>query len=209
MKDRVIEPSEIVIERGAKQKENASHVNPWLRLIARLFDYSLFCLLLLVTRKLFHGHLPLGKFDRFIPFEFFVWIPIEALFLNLWGKTPGKWFLKTHLKMGQKTKFEYLVALKRSFNVWFRGLGMGIVGLNFLCLAVAYQKLKIFKITSWDREDHIQVTHYPIGRWRIYFAVFVAVGGLLFYMQEKNKEIYHARVVRPFHEYLASTGVEA
>jgi len=58
---------------------------------------------------------------------------------------------------------------------------MGIPVLNFFCLVVAYNKLKLFQITSWDRDDHIAVTHYPIGRWRIYVAVFIAVAGIFYY----------------------------
>ncbi len=186
MTDQVIEPSEIILEQPNKPRENASHVNPWIRCLARFFDYALFCLLLLWTRKLFAGQVPLGTYERLIPFEFFVWIPIEATLLSTLGTTPGKWFLKTRLKAGKKTKIPFYMALKRSFNVWIRGLGMGIIGLNFFCLAIAYQRLKVFKITSWDQEDHIQITHYPIGRWRLYVAVFVAVGGLLYYGAAKG-----------------------
>ncbi len=206
MNDRVIEPSEIIIENPQKPKENITHVNPWIRCIARFFDYSLFCLFLFFTRKILNGILPLGSYDRFIPFEFFVWIPIEALFLSTWGVTPGKWFLKTKLKAGKKFKLHFTMALKRSFNVWFRGFGMGIAILNIFCLAIAYHKLKMFKITSWDREDHIDVIHYPIGRWRIYTAVFIAATGLLFYMQEKNIEIkkHVQRVLRSVDEYPSS-----
>ena len=189
MSDHVIEPSEIIIERPQGPKENLARVNPWIRCIARFFDYSLFCLLLLSTRALFHGKLPLGNFERFIPFEFFVWIPIEAVFLSTLGTTPGKYFLKTTLKAGRKKTLPFFLALKRSFNVWFRGFGMGIVGLNVFCLLIAYHKLKLQKITSWDREDHVEVTHHPIGRWRIYIAVVVAAAGLFYYMQVKRASL--------------------
>lgn len=189
MSDRVIEPSEIIVEQPNKPRENITHVNPWIRCLARFFDYALFFLLLLFTRKLFHGQLPFGKYEPLIPFEFFVWIPIEALLLSTWGTTPGKFLLKTRLKAGKKEKLDFTTALRRSFSVWFRGLGMGIIGLNFFCLMIAYNKLKVLQITSWDRDDHIKVTHYPIGRWRIYFAVFVAVAGILYYYKEKNVEL--------------------
>ncbi len=205
MSDRVIEPSEIILEHPNQPKENITQVNPWIRCIARFFDYSLFFLLLLSTRKLFHGQLPFGKLERLIPFEFFVWIPIEALLLWSLGTTPGKFFLKTKLKAGKKGKLDFLAALRRSFAVWFRGLGMGIIGLNFFCLMIAYNKLKLFKITSWDRDDHIQVTHYPIGKWRLYLAVFVAVAGILYYYREKNLELKNVSgIVRPVDEYSPS-----
>lgn len=205
MSDRVIEPSEIIIEGGkTSPKENTSHINPWIRCIARFLDYSLFFLLLLLLRKLFHGKLPFGDYERLIPFEYFVWIPIEALLLSTWGTTPGKFFLRTKLKAGKKERLDFVMALRRSFSVWMRGLGMGIPVLNFFCPLIAYNKLKLFKITTWDRDDHIQVTHHPIGQWRIYLAVFVAVVGILYYYKEKNLELTNAsRVVRPLHEYSA------
>ncbi len=206
MSDRVIEPSEIIVEGGKNpKKENITHVNPWIRCIARFFDYSLFFLSLLLARKLFEGKLPFGDYERLIPFEYFVWIPIEAILLSTWGSTPGKFFLKTKLKAGKKEKLNFPLALRRSFAVWFRGLGMGVPVLNFFCPMIAYNKLKLLHITSWDRDDHIQVTHYPIGRWRVYLAVFVAVVGILYYYKEKNLEITNAsRVVRSVDEYSPS-----
>lgn len=203
MGDKVIEPSEIFVEKEQKPRENITHVNPWLRFLARGIDYALFFLLLLGTRKLFHGHLPLGKYEHYIPFEFFVWIPIEAFLLTYWGTTPGKWFLKTKLRQGKRVKLDFPTALRRSFSVWFRGLGMGIPFLNFFCLLVAFNKLKLLKITSWDRDDYITVTHYPIGRWRIYFAVFLAAVSILYYYEEKRTEL---KYVRSFNEYPLSKG---
>lgn len=188
MSDRVIEPSEIFVEQPHKPKENIAHVNPWIRCLARYFDYALFFLLLLASRKLFHGQLPFGKYESLIPFEFFVWIPIEALLLSTWGTTPGKFFLKTQLKAGKRQKFAYMMALRRSFAVWLRGLGMGIIVLNFFCMLIAYNKLRLFGIASWDKDDHVAVTHYPIGRWRIYVAVLVAVTGILYYYSAKREE---------------------
>jgi hypothetical protein len=199
----VIEPSEIIIEgKKSSSKAEISHVNPWIRLIARFFDYALFFLLLLASRKLFSGKIPFIRYEHFVPFEFFLWIPIEALFLSTWGTTPGKFFLRTKLRMGKKVRMEYMAALKRSFSVWMRGLGMGIPVLNFFCLMVAYNKLKVFKITSWDRDDHTVVTHLPIGKWRVYVAVFVAVVSILYYYSEKNLELKNetARLFRPVNE---------
>ncbi len=65
---------------------------------------------------------------------------------------------------------------------------MGIPLINAICLLVAYQKLKIFKMTSWDRDNHFQVFHRPISKFRLGFAAFIAVFGLLFYFQQKKIE---------------------
>ena len=185
MGDRAIEPSEIIIDKEGLPKDKVSTVNPWLRFLARFFDYSLFFLLMWGIRTLSHGHLPLGRFEHLVPFEYFVWIPIEAILLCTWGTTPGKFFLKTELRQGRKTRLDFFTALKRSFNVWFRGLGMGIPVINFFCLLIAYHRLRLFRQTSWDREENIIVTHHPIGRWRIVAAAIIAGGGLLFYYSVK------------------------
>lgn len=190
MDDRVIEPSEILVEGGSRPKGEPERANPWLRFLGRFFDYALFFLLLMGLRKFFHGTFPFGKYERLVPFEFFVWIPFEALLLSTLGTTPGKFLLGTQLKApGRRQKLEFVSALRRSLSVWFRGLGMGIPFINIICLLVAYNRLKLFKITSWDRDDHLSVTHHPIGRWRIIFAALVAIFGLLFYYSDKNQTI--------------------
>ena len=37
-------------------------------------------------------------------------------------------------------------------------MGMVIPFLNAICMFVAFSRLKAFQITSWDRDDHFQVT---------------------------------------------------
>lgn len=182
MQDKVIEPSEIIVEQVDQPRQNIVHANPWIRCIARYFDYSLFFLLILWL----HQWIPFTIHEYWIPFEFFLWIPVEAILLATWGTTPGKFFLKTKMRVGKKTRFDWMGAFRRSFAVWVRGLGMGIPVINFFCLVTAYNKLKIFQITSWDQEDHVVVTHYPIGKWRIYVASGIAILGILFYYFQKN-----------------------
>lgn len=186
MREKIIEPSEIIIDGSGLPREDTSRPNPWVRLLARFFDYSLFFIILWLLRSFFHGNFPLGKFEHLIPFEFFVWIPIEAFLLATWGTTPGKFFLKIGLRQGRKSRLDFTTAIRRSFNVWFRGLGMGIPVVNFFCLLVAFQRLRIFRQTSWDREENIIVTHSPIGRWRIVIAATLAIGSFLFYYTDKS-----------------------
>lgn len=175
MTERVIEPSEIIIERTNKPREDSSHVNPWLRCLARGIDYAFISLLLVWTQRWLH----IERYESWIPVPYFLWIPLEAFLLSTWGTTPGKWFLKTRLRQGRREKLDGMTALRRSFSVWFRGFGLGIFGLNFFCMLIAYQRLNLLKSTSWDRDDQIGVTHYPIGRWRIYVAAFIALVGNL------------------------------
>ncbi|MBI3901015.1 MAG: RDD family protein, partial [Chlamydiia bacterium] len=143
---------------------------PWVRFLARFFDYSLWLALLWVIRFFFFKA-GAAKGDRtLVPWEFFVFLPIEAFFLSVWGKTVGKYFLKIGIRQGRRTKLSLISSLRRSLNVWFRGIGMMIPFLNFVCLLIAYYRLQSTKTTSWDRDEGIVVTYHPIGQWRLIFA---------------------------------------
>lgn len=181
MKDDVIDPSEILIDDEGTIREKPTISNPWIRFFARAFDYSLFFLLLYGLKKLFQGHVPFQRVETFIPFEFILWMPVEALFL--WGlkTTPGKWWFRTQLRQGRVDRLDYSTAFRRSYRVWVRGLGLGIPVLNSLCMLVAYYRLTTIKTTSWDRDDHIKVTHLPISRARLIIGAIIGIGGLLFY----------------------------
>jgi hypothetical protein len=189
MSNKVIDPSEIIVDKEGRIKEDYFHANPWIRFLARFFDYAWFFLLLWGGRMVLKGHLPFGKYESFVPFEFFVWIPIEALFLYTWGATPGKFFLKINLRSGRRQKLDFRTAIKRCFNVWLRGLGMMIPVINAICLLVAYYRLKTFQTTTWDKEDHIAVSHSPIGRWRVIVCSLFTAGALFFYFNAKNSAL--------------------
>ncbi len=186
MSDKVIDPSEIIIDKSGAIKEDTLHANPQVRLLARFFDYAWFFLFLWGGRKVLQGSASFGKFESFIPLEFFAWIPIEAVFLSLWGKTPGKFFLKIKMRQGRRFKLPFPIAIKRSFNVWMRGLGMMIPVINGFCMLIAYYRLKTLQTTSWDRDDNIAISHAPIGRWRILSSAAFAIVAFYFYFHAKT-----------------------
>ena len=179
-----IDPSEIFTGEPPPPKQTPSKVNPWMRLAARFFDYALFFTLL----RLIVGHIvSMPPFEKWIPIEFFAWIPIEALLLWTLGTTPGKWLLGTSLKKKDGgTRLSFETALRRSFAVWFRGIGMGIPFINFLCMLVAYQRLRVLRATTWDLQEKIEVHHRPIPKWRFYLVSSLAIIGMIFYSYWKR-----------------------
>jgi hypothetical protein len=172
----VVEPSEILTGQGEAIRRMIQPVNPWNRLIARFFDYSLFFALLNVSLR------PLGwpGLGHLVPFEYFAWIPFEALLLTWWGTTPGKWLVGDSVRKNAK-KLPMKTALKRSLSVWFRGIGMGIPIVNIFCMLNAYYRLRLFQQTSWDLEDDISVQEHPVAKWRIYLAGAIAFAGMILY----------------------------
>jgi hypothetical protein len=176
MADQVIEPSEIITGRD-EPIHHLSRPNPMLRLIARFFDYSLFFALL----HLDSAPVSLPMLGRFIPIEFFVWIPIEVIFLSTWGTTPGKWLLCTEIKWGHAKRLPFRIALRRSFSVWFYGIGMGIPIINVLCMLNAYYRLRVLQTTSWDRQEGTFVIHHKLPKWRYYTVAAAVLVGMLYY----------------------------
>lgn len=175
----VIEPSEIIT--GEEQPKTKSlHINPWMRLSARFFDYALFFSLLRI------GTGTIISVTPWIPIEFFAWIPIEALLLGFIGTTPGKWLLKIEVEKNHRKRLGFETALRRSFSVWLRGLGLGIPFLNFFCMLSAYHRLKAFSVTSWDRDEKITVSHHPVAKWRFYTVSVLAIIGMIFYSYWKR-----------------------
>ncbi len=181
MKHKAIEPSEIITELHRHKGKKQQLSQPFIRFLARFFDYSLLLLCLLGVRHFLGRYFPSSLFEYVIPFEFFIWIPIESLFLSCLGTTPGKFFLKVKLHQGRKPKLNFTSAIRRSFYVWFRGIGMGIPILNLFCMAVAAQRLKMLGQTSWDREDNISVVHESVHRWRIIVSFLLVISVFFIY----------------------------
>jgi uncharacterized RDD family membrane protein YckC len=183
MSNRVIEPSEIITGDRDPRGPNPSQVNPWVRLVARLFDYALFFLLL---RLFLPSSFYYPEIEQILPLEFFAWVPIETLLLATWGTTPGKWLLGTKLIKRYAKVIDFETAFKRSFYVWFRGIGMGISFVNLMCMTFGYYRLRTQHCTSWDRDTQILVQHRPIPEWRFYLVSFLTLAGLIFYSYSKH-----------------------
>lgn len=173
---KAIDPSEIIT--GEPPRSKPTIANPWARLLARLFDYALFFTII----RLVVGHIAtVPPFEKWIPLEYLAWVPIEAVLLWTWGSTPGKWLLGIRLKKEHAKKLDFETSIRRSFAVWFKGIGMGIPIVNFFCLISAYHRLRLFKTTSWDAQEKTAVEHRPIAQWRFYLAAILAIIGLIYY----------------------------
>jgi len=100
----------------------------------------------------------------------FGWVFTESSLLSFFGTTPGKALFRTRLVLGESQSIPYLMALSRSFKVWWRGLAAGFPFINLLTLTHAETDLNTDSITSWDREGGFIVTHEKIGVLRVVIA---------------------------------------
>jgi uncharacterized RDD family membrane protein YckC len=179
MNPKAIEPTEILVDRQGTIQDKTLRVDPWARFWGRLFDYALICSGLWALRVTTGINLSIS--EMWVPLEYLLWVPIETFLLITLGTTPGKWLMGTDISQGRRRRFELVVALKRSFGVWLKGIGLGIMVINVICLLVSYQQLMLRKISSWDIADHILITHRPISRGRRSFVAVLAMLTLVLY----------------------------
>src|SRR3990167_5861286 len=137
---RTVDPADIIVETIESTRTEITQVNPWVRATARFFDYALFFVLLGIAHRSFSwDFIPSDSYyAKVIPINFLLWVPVEAILLCSLGTTPGRWLLRTTVRLRNDQKLDFHSALRRSFFVWVRGLGLGIPGINVLCMLFAY-----------------------------------------------------------------------
>lgn len=164
---------------------NLPSVAPWRRYFARTLDMLPLAILSGVFLEIYspstlespHTYIDDLIFGlAIIP----IWLLLEPIFLSFFGTTLGKWFLNIRIKNSENKKITYLMALKRTFLVSFRGLGLGIPVISFITCIVAYINLTTQGTTSWDRDCHFIVTPGNFGITRtITIILLIALFGFV------------------------------
>ena len=155
-----------------------SQVRPWVRYWARTFDLFVFSMLSGIILGPVAPHLATNANILGIVL-LFNYIFFEAAMLATRGTTPGKALLKVGIRKMDGTPISYADALKRSFKVWFIGLGLGIPFVSMLTQIIAYNRLITNGITTWDAEDGFLISHKTIGGGRILLLIAVMGSVLL------------------------------
>ena len=155
-----------------------SEPRPWQRLVARLFDYAIWGLVLALLLSELRG---LGLYSENLSYWLGhplvapilitgSWVPIEALLIASVGTTPGKWLFGVFLQFSisdayarRDTRAQLQRALRRSFRVWWEGIACGFPLLAPVLIAVAFEKIAQNQETDWDFAQDVLVTHGPPG----------------------------------------------
>ena len=146
-------------------------VRPWVRYWAKYFDILVFSfafgllMAVLIPQVLQLSDIILGILILFL------WVFFEAFLLNSWGTTPGKWLLKVRMRGENDSKLSFSNALNRGFGAWFKGLALGIPLITLVTMLIGYRNLVKNRTTSWDRENHVIVTHGKVGPLRTVLTV--------------------------------------
>ncbi len=155
-----------------------SEARPWQRLAARIFDYAIWGLVLALLLSELRG---IGLISPTLAFWLghpllapvlitASFVPVEALLIASIGTTPGKWLFGVFLQFSisdayapRDARTQLRRALRRSFRVWWEGVGCGFPLLAPVLIAVAYEKLAQNQETDWDFAQDVLVTHGPPG----------------------------------------------
>lgn len=153
--------------------------HPWYRYWARSVDI-LFAIPIGVFTILFfdpHALTTDSSFWAGILFSLLLWNFIEAGFLALLATTPGKALFRIRVTADDGGKLGYVQALRRSFDVWARGLGLGIPIVTAVTMLVARHKLLENGETPWDRQGASRVEHGKVGilSWIVLAVIYYVV----------------------------------
>jgi hypothetical protein len=155
-----------------------SEPRPWHRLAARMFDYSIWGLMLALLLSQLRV---LGVIGDGLAYWLMhpllapivvtaTWMPIEALLITAVGTTPGKWLFGIYLQFSisdayarRNTSAQLMRGMKRALRVWIEGVACGFPLLAPVLVAVTYEKLAENQETDWDFAEDCLVTHGPAG----------------------------------------------
>ncbi len=166
---------------GTPQPEQVAvsgpQIRPWVRYFARMLDLYIFafCLGMLLAwlapglLKAIDNRLLIGMLFAGL------WCLVEPIFMTTWHTTPAKALLGVTVRNSDGTCLDFDSALGRSFQVWIRGMGIGIPLLSLITLSMAYERLTKHGAASWDAENGFTVSHRLIGPLRITCALLIGV----------------------------------
>ena len=115
--------------------KDSSAVRPLARFIARSMDHALYGGLLLLVMPVFDIWLEGVSFYLFFIGEI---VFLESFLLSKWGYTPAKYLFAIKIRTSNFQKLSFKSAVKRTWRVLFRGLGLMIPIVSIFTALNAY-----------------------------------------------------------------------
>lgn len=163
--------------------------HPWRRWFARWIDYMLAAFVLGFV-GVFAGTSLLSKNEFVLGF----WLSlaqallIEPLSFALGGGTLGKAILGISVVNEDLSSLDLLQALRRSTNVWLRGMGLALPIVTLFTSIHQYQELTRNGAATYDRDGHYRVRHRELSGGRLaLILVFAGIFVLLLILGVTSK----------------------
>jgi uncharacterized RDD family membrane protein YckC len=163
--------------------------HPWRRFFARTVDISTVGLLFFLLLAFSVGSTMPSRAEGFAKaienpiiasfLLYLVWLPVEAVFLSLFGTTPAKWLFGIRVVHTGGELLSFSEALNRSFLVWVQGVGLGIPFVALFTQLFAYRRLTRTGTTLWDTSAGAVMTHQRWGALRALVCTVVVFSVLI------------------------------
>lgn len=133
------------------------NANPWPRYWARWLDLTIFTLPIGVVVDLY-GHVSeRWGLVGYVLTVVALWMACETILLRALGTTPGKWICGLRVQKVEGTRPNFGDAARRSFGLWWRGIGFGIPIILLGEAYAAYRELGRTGSVAWDRNAGTRV----------------------------------------------------
>ena len=144
------------------EENSDKRIIPWARFCARIFD-----LLFVSFLWIFPLYFAFGSGSNYsygliqhLAISPFIYIFFEPFCISLWGTTPGKFLYGIRVLNKDSSKLSIKKSIKRSLQVYIRGMAFAIPIFDSVANYIAYRDYKKNKSTPWDRNLKI---NYVIG----------------------------------------------
>ncbi|MEM9479242.1 MAG: RDD family protein [Verrucomicrobiota bacterium] len=169
-------------EASSDEKDYSAPMRAWIRFWARNLDVTYFMTGTLVVTGA-TGWMDMYEFmdpnsasvsPAYVVILLGAWAFVESALLSSFGTTPGRALLGVKLTDGEGEFLSTSLALKRSFFVWFRGMGFGLPLLNIVMAGLSYMEVVRTNTTWWDDRTGSVVTHKRVRFARVLMAIAIA-----------------------------------
>jgi uncharacterized RDD family membrane protein YckC len=109
---------------------------------------------------------PWIMFFRFVP-----WFALEAVLIQQFATTPGKWLLGLHVINLDESRIDLGASTRRCMRVLFSGIGFGFSFLAVFCQILSLVVAKQIGTTLWDHAGRHKVTAQTLRPGRVFGVV--------------------------------------
>ncbi len=184
--------------------------HPVRRFVGRYLDQLLTSAILLLIVVVFMRVRPLGDTQNNLLSisALFLSIPINALFLCLFGTTPGKFAVGIYLKTPEGKNMSFGDALQREWAVFRYGMGFNIPIYNIIRLIKSYNIHTAGRELEWDYKTDVLYTEWGTKRWVysailgvicVFFVIFSATDAQ--FPKHRNEDLTLAQFAENYNDY--------
>ena len=171
-------------------REMEKIVTPWRRFFARSFDLSVYSMILnafltLVMNLRLESRTSLSWILTGLIASACLMLFIEPVFLTVTKTTPGKFLFGIWVTGIDRNRLSYRMALKRTWNVFGKGMGYFIPGYHLFRQYRSYKECKNRERLYWETDSVLCLNgNFMPMRITVYLASFAIFAGVNFWIDQ-------------------------